>query len=33
LLILVKTPIRRYLHVQQWFWWRFVAKLDEKPSA
>jgi len=30
LLILVKTPIRRYLHVQHWFWWRFVVKLEEK---
>ena len=30
LLILVKTPIRRYLHVQHWFWWRFVVKLDDK---
>jgi len=33
LLILVKTPIRRCLHVQHWFWWRFLVKLDEKPSA
>lgn len=26
LLLLVKTPIRGYLHVQHWFWWRLATK-------
>ena len=29
LLLLVKTPIRRYLRVGHWFWWRFLEKPGE----
>lgn len=29
LLLMVKTPIRRYLHVQHWFWWRMVKSQPE----
>lgn len=24
LLLMIKSPIRRYLYVQNWFWWRFI---------
>ena len=32
LLLLVKTPIRRYLHVENWFWWHYI-KLTPKMTV